>query len=246
MSNAIATQDQTANVPAVAGSFYDEILKPSKKYLKSMKLYTKGKAIDQGLIPPGRYGFYISKEEIGDLGNNIDVLVLERRPCAIDWSNKAKIIRLFDDTDPEFVRIWNASKNKDSNCQCGTSLLIFERATADYYDWFCYSESTKRAARELFAFMPLDEAGAALANEKAKAKGSNEIVSAHPAIPVNLKIKLSTGQYSYHYPLISRAGAPFTNLPTDDLVAAEIAKFKNPKADSGELVQDGDFGGRDR
>jgi len=235
MSNALATINYSLPAGIDNDEFYNDLAKTTN-YLKSIKLYTKGKAIDQGLIAPGHWGVYVSQTEIADLGTTIDVLPFSRRPCAIDWSNKQNIIRVYSELDPEFKRIRTASGDQNSNCQAGVSVLLFERNTGDFYDWFCYSKSTLKGARELFAYLPINE-------ETAAAKG----VEPRGALPATLKIKLMTGKFSYHAPDIRPCSAPIVNLPEDvGVTNAEIDRFKNPPKSGGQLVADADFDGRDR
>ena len=52
----------------------------------SLGLYTKGEAVDRGLVRPGHYG--VSEgEKVLDLGDSIDILPLARRPKASDMTN---------------------------------------------------------------------------------------------------------------------------------------------------------------
>ena len=56
-------------------------------YLGRMQLYTKGKAVNKGLIPPGHYGIPERDDEIIDLGTTVDIIPLARRPKAIDMTD---------------------------------------------------------------------------------------------------------------------------------------------------------------
>lgn len=241
MSNALVTRTSNAHVPAPLGSqgIFDELAKPSKKYLKSLKLYTKGKAIDMGLIPPGRWGIYEAKDQIRDLGPKIEVLIIDKRPCAVDWSVKPAV-RVYDDTKPEFVRIRELAANSSKH-ECGVEFLVFERSTGDYYTWFCQSASTLRAAKECYAYMEVTEADAKVL----KAKGLD--VEPHGVLPCTLTAKfMDGGNFTYHAPIPSKCSAPFTNLPEEKVQIDALTQFRNPKSSTGDAVNPEDFDGGNR
>ena len=71
-------------------------------FIGRLQLYTKGDAVNKGLIPPGHYGIPVSKDEVEDLGVTVDVMPLARRPKALDMSDPDAIINSYDREDPEF------------------------------------------------------------------------------------------------------------------------------------------------
>ena len=81
-----------------------EKLTQSTTYLKRIQLYSKGKPVETGLIPPGHYGIP-ENDVIVDLGEEIDVLPLSLRSKAIDFKNRDAIIVSYDDTCDVFVDI---------------------------------------------------------------------------------------------------------------------------------------------
>ena len=237
-SNALVTQNYKVPSTQIGSpGIFDELAKPSKKYIKSIKLYTKGKAIDMGLIPPGRWGIYESKDQITDLGTKIEVLIVARRPCAVDWTVKPAV-RVYDDVDPNFIRIRELAANSSKH-ECGVGLLVFERSTGDYYDWYCQSASTLRAAKEAFGYMEVTEEMA----KELQAQGKD--VQPHGMLPCTLTAKfMDGGNFTYHAPLVSKCSAPFTNLPDEKTHLDTIARYLNPKSQTGEAVNEGDFDGQ--
>ena len=234
MSTALAPV--TAGVPMQMGddSLFADLAK-GVDYAKSLKLYTKGKAIDKGLIAPGRYGVYVSKEEITDLGTSIDLVVWARRPFAIDMSDKENIVRNYDPTSDAFADIRERSKEKNSGRQCGVEFLVFERATGEFYVWFCGSKSTLRAASELYGYMSVDEATAEANGEEPRGP-----------LPVSCGVRLIEGQFSYHVPTLNKCSTPFTNLPEEVVIVEQITKFLNPKTDNVEEADESELAGRAR
>ncbi|REJ65613.1 MAG: hypothetical protein DWQ31_16875 [Planctomycetota bacterium] len=231
MSNALVPVDYSQLPSTQIGSdeTYDDLAKGGD-YLSSMKLYTKGKAIDKGLIPPGRYGIYESAEEITDLGDEIDVIPFARRPFAIDMSDKENIIRVYDEADDEFQRIKAASTVKGSNCQCGVSFLMFERSSGRFVDFFCGTASTLRAAKDIYPFMQLTA-------EQIAERGLTD-VEPHGPLPLTLKVRFIEKEYSWHAPTVHKCSTPFANAPSPEVVAKEIGKFLSAKGDGVERVSE--------
>jgi hypothetical protein len=196
---------------------YDELAKGAD-FLARLQLYTKGKAIDRGLIKPGHYGVPVSDDEIIDLGDSIDLLVIARRPKAIDMSDKEAIIVVHDNASPEFQRIAAKSLEKESNCMYGPSFLVFERTTGKFYEFFCGSKSTRTEAKKIYPFLPLSESD--IKNRQL------EDVEPHGPLPMTLKSRwIEKGTYSWHVPVVQKCSVPFKNEPRADLLIKEVAKF---------------------
>lgn len=234
MSTALANLPTGGALQIGDDDIYAELAKGSD-FIKSMKLYTKGKAIDKGLIGPGRYGVYEGKEEITDLGKVIDLLVLARRPFAIDMSDRENIVRCYDTSDPVFADIRARSGERDSGCQAGVDLLVFERSTATFYTWFMGSKSALKAASELYGYMPVSEA-------QAEKLG----VEPRGPVPATCSVKLIEGRFSYHVPVIQKCSTPFTNLPAEEAIVETITKFLNPRTDKVEEADESEVADRAR
>lgn len=211
-------------------SVYDELAK-GQDFLGRLQLYTKGKAIDKGLIRPGHYGIPESDEDIIDLGDAIDLLVLARRPKALDMSDKEAIIVSYNNESQEFKRIAAKSMEKESNCMYGPSFLVFERTSGRFLEFFAGSKSTRSEAKKVYPFLPLTAADI-------QARGLTE-VEPHGPLPMTLKSKLvEKGSWSWHVPVVVKCSVPFDNLPADKAIQ-EIVKFVSPKEDGVERVAEG-------
>jgi hypothetical protein len=209
---------------------YDGLAK-SAEFLGRLQLYSKGKAIDKGLISPGHYGIPQSGEEITGLGNSIDLLVLARRPKAMDMTDTDALIVSYNNESPEFKRIAAQSMEKESHCMYGPSFLVFERSSGQFLEFFCGSKSTRAEAKKIYPFLPITEADI-------KARGLTD-VEAHGPLPMTLKSKLvEKGSYSWFVPVVVKCSTPFTKLPTGDKIIAEILKFIAPKEDAVERVEE--------
>lgn len=187
-------------------------------FLARLQLYTKGKAIDKGLIKPGHYGVPVSDDEIIDLGDSIDLLVIARRPKALDMNDKEAIIVVHDNTSPEFQRIAAQSQEKESGCMYGPSFLVFERTTGRFYEFFCGSKSTRTEAKKIYPFLPISAADIKARNL--------EDVEPHGPLPMTLKSRwVEKGTYSWHVPVVQKCSVPFKNEPPAAKLIEEVNKF---------------------
>lgn len=230
--NEIAVLDlsQLPSTQIGGDDIYDGLAK-SAEFLGRLQLYSKGKAIDKGHIRPGHYGIPQSGDEITDLGDSIDLLVLARRPKAIDMTDTDALIVSFNNESPEFKRIAAQSMEKESHCMYGPSFLVIERSSGTFLEFFCGSKSTRSEAKKIYPFLPVTKADI-------DARGLTD-TEPHGPLPLTLKSKLvEKGSYSWFVPVVVKCSAPFTKLPTSDKIIAEITKFIAPKADTVERVEE--------
>ena len=122
--------------------------------IRRLHLFNKGKAIDKGLIVAGHYGVPLADDEILDLGDSIDVLFLAVRDKAVDMSSKEGIVQSFDPASAEFKRIQSESMKKETSYMCGPEFLVFERTTAEFYDFYCGTKPTRAMSETIYPFLP--------------------------------------------------------------------------------------------
>jgi len=235
--NELATLDLTQLPSTQIGSdeSYTELAKGGD-FLKYVKLYTKGKPIDKGLIPPGHWGVPEADEEITDLGGAIDVLPLARRPKALDSSDKSAVIVSYDETTGAFQQIKAQSEVKDSGCQHGVSFLVFERSTGQFLELWLSSKSSRPEAKKIFPYLPLSQADI---DRKAAAGADVEGLVPHGPLPVTLKVRLAENKrdQSWHVPVAVKCSTPI-KLPTTAVVVREINKFLTIKSGGVEKVEE--------
>lgn len=232
MSTELSVLEQLNQLPSTqlgSDDSFDDLAKGAE-FLPRMQLYTKGKAIDTGKIKPGHYGIP-DGDDITDLGDTIDVIVLARRPKAIDMSDADAIIVTYDSESAEFKRIAATSLEKESSCMYGPSFLVIERKSNRFLEFFCGAKSTRSEAKKIYPFLPLTEADI-------KARGLTD-QEPHGPLPMTLKSKhVEKGKWSWHVPVVTKCSLAFTKLPPTAKIIAEITKFVNPKADDTEKVQE--------
>lgn len=195
-------------LPAVADdtlNTLDEVAKGSD-FLPRIQLITKGKYVDEGKIPPGRWGVpQAGGDDIEDLGDKIDVIPLDYRPKALDVSDKDAIIAVYDVNDPEFQRIKTAPKN--TGCMWGPSFLVLERSTGKLYELFFGNKSGRNEAAKLRPFL-------------------------QQRAPASMGIRYKKmPDYGWHVPVITKCSEPFDSenvKVTMEQIAEEIKKFRNP------------------
>ena len=211
-------------------------LAKSTEYLGRLQLYTKGKAINRGLVKPGCYGIPASDEDVEDLTDEIDILPLARRPKAIDMTDTDAVLVNYDPDSDEFKRIAAQSLEKESHCMYGPSFLVFERSTGRFLEFFCGSKSTRSEAKKIYPFLPLTAAD--IARQKAAGHDVSNL-EPHGPLPLTLKNRLvEKGTYSWHVPVVTKCSNPFARMPTQEQLVKEITSFINCKGDGVETVKE--------
>ena len=209
-------------------------LAKSTEFLGRLQLYTKGKAINKGQVKPGHYGIP-EGEDVIDLGDQIDLYVLARRPKAIDMTDTDAVMVNYDPDSEEFKRI-AASRWKRNRTACtAPASSLSTDSTGRFLEFFCGSKSTRSEAKKVYPFLPLTATD--IARQKA---AGNDVggLKPHGPLPLTLKSRLvEKGTYSWHVPVVVKSGRPFT-LPKWDRVKAEIATFLDCKGDGVETIRE--------
>jgi hypothetical protein len=196
-------------------------------YLRRLQLFTKGKAVNKKLVEPGNYGIAISDEEVNDLGDEIDIIPLARRPKAIDMTDDEAIIVSYNPDSAEFRRIAAASLEPESHCMYGPSFLVFDRRTASFLEFFCGNKSCRRMAKHIYPFLPLTQAD--IDAKAARGEDTCDLVP-HGPLPLTLRSRLvEKGTYSWHVPVVMKCSEEFTNLPGMARLVKEITAFLTVK-----------------
>lgn len=239
MSNALVVLD-LSQLPSIHVGTDEQLadLAKSNSFLGRLQLFTKGTAINKGKIRPGHYGIPEQGEDVTDLGDEIDVIALSRRPKALDMSDGEAIIASYDPASDEFKRIAAKSSESESKCMYGTSFLVFERKSARFLEFFCGSKSNRPTAGEIAPFMARSQADIdrLLANNVIL---GDDIVPRGPK-PFTLKVRLAESKkgYSWHVPVVQTCSVPFDNLPALPKILDEITRFTNVVGDGVEKVEE--------
>lgn len=233
MSKELIPAATLASVPAQMGS--DDDFVPVSTFLRRLQLVSKGKHVDSGHVKPGNYAIIIDSNTAQDIGDKIDIMVLSRRPKAIDMSDTDEVVVSYDKSSELYLEIAARSSEKDSGCQYGTSFLVIERSTGALYEFFCGSKSAQRIAPTIGGYM-------AVTAKQIKDRGLTG-VEPHGPLPLTLTRKYIQSRYNYFAPEVQDCSVPFTaqQIPKEAVIVAEMQKFVCPPKDETKVVkQDGE------
>ncbi len=218
----VAEKEKGSSIQIGSDDQFAELAK-ARNCLDRLQLYAKGKAVNRKMIEAGNYGISLNDEAVNDLGSQIDIVPLARRPKAIDMSDSEAILVSYYPDSEEFKRIAAQSLEKESQCLYGPSFLVFERSQGAFLEFFCGNKSSRSEAKNIYPYLPLTQAD--IDANVAKGKDVTGLVP-HGPLPLTLKSRLlKKGTYSWHLPVVAKCNEPFTNLPGTDEIAKEIAAF---------------------
>lgn len=159
-------------------------------------------AVKEGKIQVGRYGLVRGKDQLEDLGPEVDVLVCAGRVKALDISGDTALTS-YDHKSDLFKEIAAGSAEENSRKMFGPEYLIWIPSIKTLATFFLSSPTARRESATIHARL-----------RKA----------------ATLKAKLIKGKkHMWHGPVITPCSTPF-DLPEADFLNDEIAKFANPKA----------------
>lgn len=216
-----------------------DAMSKSNDFLSRLQLFSKGIAINKGLITPGSWGIPEGDDKLTDLGKTVDVIIFARRPKALDLHDTEAILTSYDMKSKEFERIQAASGTQNSGCMYGPSFLVLERSSGRFLEWFCGTKTTRSEAKKMYPFMRVTEADIA-------ARPALEGTQPHDALPMTMNVKLcEKGTFSWHAPVVERCSTPFKNVPKIEKIIFEMERFLNP-TDAGTESVDKEEAGRTR
>lgn len=246
MTTKLTTYDPTQLPSAEVATDNFDGLSNRDNFLKRLQLYGKGKAIDQRLINPGRFGVPLGKDKKGkdvieDLGESVDLLIFGRRPKAMDMSDTQNLIIVYDRSNTEFSRIEEESATKDSGCMYGTAFLVYERNTKTFYELFFGTKTARKRTDEMSAHMTLTQ-------EKIDklAEDGQDVEGLKPRGPLPVTVEAEyidppSTTYSWFGPNPVTCSVPIEGPPVADIVT-ECTRFHAEKGTDVVAVDDADAG----
>lgn len=219
--DALMVPDLTQLPSAQVGSDEDfDSLATATNYLSRLELKSKGVLIDTQVVKPGHYCVPKGNKDADDLGNKIDMIVLGKKPKAIDMSDREAIVTSYDRQSEVFADIEERSAKQNSHCMYGASFLVFERSTRKFYEFFCGTSSLRRCIAEISAAMTLTA-------EDIKRRGLKD-VEPHGPITLHLESKITQNKQgnTWFVPVITPSSNPIElNQKEYAQAIKEIAKF---------------------
>lgn len=176
--------------------------------ISQLRLFTKGGAVNKGLVAPGNWGVDLGRDNIQQLGKKVDVVVLGWKPKTLDISDLDDVIESNDPESDEFKRIQAESSVKDSGCMFGPAFLVYERTSGKFLEYFCNNESARQVAVSLSGFLYKPD---------------------EPIKPCTLGNSLvEKKRYSWHAPNVTECSVPI-NFDVQAARSALEAFYKPPK-----------------
>lgn len=180
---------------------FDETMK-SSSFLPRLQLFGgTSDAVKEEKVRQGVFGVVESKDNINDLGKEVNCLPLAWRFKAMMIAD-GEVISSYDSTSPQFEKIKLDSDTQDSGCMWGAEFLLW-LPDIGFVTYFLSSKSSRREAKPLRGLI-----GQA----------------------ATLKVELvATKKFKWHAPKVTACSAPFSTLPDMDKMKKELERFHNPE-----------------
>jgi hypothetical protein len=222
----LATLKSLTNLPTAANPVDMTKYGSPRTFVPSIRIISKGKFVDEEKISPGSYGSPGKDGDVTDLGKVVDIIPLAVRDKALD-TNESPPVSSCDKNSEVFQDIVERAGKPNSGCMWGPSVLVFERKTGAFYEWFLGTASGRQEAPNLMPFLPVSEDAAKAFNTEAQ-----------PPQPCTLTTNLvKRGNYSWHVPVIAKCSTPFQNLPSLEEINRQVSTFVNPQVSAKEVAE---------
>jgi len=174
----------------------------SAKFTPPLRVYGgESKVVKLGQFPLNHLGIYKSKDIIEDLGEQVEAVVIARRPRASILTSD-KPISFFKPGNPNYEHVKTRALSKEKNYLVGLEFLFWLPATGQFVTFFC--------------------GNATLRNEAAKI---NSQMGRH----VIIKTKIISNTQNVWCGIETLAcSEPDENLPAEQLFLETLDEFKNP------------------
>ncbi len=200
-----------------------DALTRTSEFLPQLRVYgSEANIVKEQKFPMGHFGLYFSPEKVVDLGEQFDCLVIDWRPRAsiISGDTPISFFGIFNSEagegdkwtySKEFIEVKNRAMGKDKGYLVGLEYLLWF-PSINKFGLFLMGNPTLR--RESV-------------NVKALIKKA-----------ATLKIKLiKTTKYTWHGCVAFACATPF-DIPAEEIILEEIAKFRDPKDSAVEFAED--------
>jgi hypothetical protein len=191
-------------------SFLKE-LTTSSAFTPTLKLFvSQSSIVAEGKFPMNHWGVQKSKDDIVDLGKNVDVIFYTRRYKAVEKVG-GEYISFYDPQSEGFQRAKEKAKVKNSGSLCGIEYLGWIPSLSMFVIYYANSWSALQIANEIIAMF-----------NKPATMGSKPYASK---------------TYKWVGPNIIACATELSG-PTQEDLDAEAKKFLNPKSSTKEVDTD--------
>lgn len=224
MSTDLALNNQGSEVEVIQSSRWSDedfaLVKGSSGFLPALTLFTAtSEPVKDGKIGMNCYGLRRSGDDIDELGKEVDIVVLNKRPKALDLTDKSNIRTSFDPQSDLFNEIMGKAKapktkaTEHLRCMFGYEFLVWVPDRKEFAAFFMGSATARNEARKV-----VDRLG-----QKATLKSK----------------KIENSQNTWYGPVCLPCSALF-DLPDPDESRRVQEEFLDPKEMPGkEVVKEG-------
>jgi hypothetical protein len=140
----------------VAANPYDEKafakIAAAANYLPRLQLFgSNSDAVKEGTFPMGHYGLVKDKDVI-DLGAEVDVLVIQWRPKAIDTGSDP-VVAYHNPDSPAFQKLQERADQPNSGCMYGPEYLVYLPKVQKFATFLMGSKTARREAPNVKALL---------------------------------------------------------------------------------------------
>lgn len=194
--------DQTVSVYNDDAAFLD-LSKTASSFLPRLQLFGSTSAlVKEGKMPLAHWGFVSGKDDVVDLGTEVDVIPVSIRFKAMDLSG-GDVLSFYNPASTEFRDIQERSQDAESQCMAGNEFLVWVPDRKAFATFYASNSSSKQEAPKIKALL-----------KKA----------------ATFKVKYVKGKRnSWHAPVVIECSDPITNIPTPELLQSTVETFRNPK-----------------
>jgi hypothetical protein len=196
-------------VPDVVNPYdeYYDLVASGGGFLPRLQLFIANSAmVKEDKIAMNHYGLVTGKDQVEDLGKEVDVLLLSWRPRALDTSDKSNIRASSDINSDLFKEIQELSGEENSGAMFGPEYLLWIASRQKYATVLFGSKSARNEARNVSKYMKA---------------------------PCTFKSRLiKTPKYSWQAMLVTACSTPFL-VPTQEDQKPIIEEFLQPREISG-------------
>jgi len=183
----------------------------SGNWLPRLQLFgSKTKEAGAGKIQINHYGIVLQKENIADVGLEVDVIPCAWRPCGIRI-HKDGVDNYFDQNTDDFKKVMADSETQDSGCFYGLQFLLYVPLKKMFVTFLFGTKSSRPEAGNM---RPLIGKMATLKSRLA-----------------------SNTRFNWQTPVVIECSTEPSSVPSPEELQTEIEKFNNPPVSAREKAE---------
>lgn len=128
-------------------------LSSSGSFLPRFQFFSSStEAVKSGQFTVNHYGIARGKDDVEDLGKEVDVI-----PCAVRFKaldlRGGEVLSYYKFASPEFQAVMALANTPDSKCMAGTEFLFWVPSVREFCTFFAYNVSSKNEAPKIRGLM---------------------------------------------------------------------------------------------